>query len=458
MNLMLLPAFFMVLLSPVQSEAKEYPIGESSSYTLGGYFKNLGSVTDNGDKWPAGRRYFFDEKPVVRLNGGLSLGIGLSFGLEYETTARWGDAQRLWWDYNHPVESPGVSTFAAYLLQPPPFRSEGNLMDMEEDLYEKRDAIWQHRMDRAWAKWKTSWFDLQAGRLALSWGSALIWNPMDIIAPFSPTAFDTETKPGSDMAVLTVPLGLSGDITAVWLPARTWDKAEYDEDLAAVAARMKYNIAGWDFGLMGGKQGNDRVGGMELSGSIEDAGAYFEATYTSPSAPMGVDSHKDSVGGPTPEKPRDFWRAVAGGSYRWASTFMLTGEVYMNNLGEQNPEDYLRRLVSDVDFRSRLETGQIFNIGRNYAGAGMSYEFTPRLVGAFTSMMNLNDQSVFTGPNINYSVIQDVEIMAGALITAGKVPGEFGGYSIGPELVPDIPAEKRIYAPDSYYIYMKYYF
>lgn len=438
------------------AQAKEYELSDNLTTTVGGYFKNLSSVTDQGSDWPTGIRYSYDDMPLLRINTGLTAFDTLAFSLEYETSARFGDQQRLWYDNNNSGQANNL--MAAFNAAAPAVGSRGNLLDLEADIDEDRNYIWQHRIDRLWVKYMAPWFDVKIGRQALSWGSAYIWNPTDLVNPFSPTAIDTETKPGSDMALLLVPLGWSGEFALVWLPYSTAERDRYDEDHSAIAARAKYNLLEWDIGLMGGRFGKDTVGGFEFSGDLFDAGIYGEGTYTVPDKNVEIDPLLAALGYKARE-PHDFYRMVIGGTYRWANSFMIFLEYYTNNIGENSADDIFDRLLTDTDFADRVDRGELYNFGRNYLGTSLSYEFTAKLVGALPGIVNLNDGSFYIGPNLSYSIVQDFDVMIGSIYTYGSDESEFGALPIEISIpAAGIEIDENYYSPDLYYAYLKYYF
>jgi hypothetical protein len=445
-----------IIALPGVGAATEYELGENATANFGGYLKNLASVTDNGNDWPTGIRYSYDDSPLLRLNGRLIAFDSLALAVEYETSARFGDQQRLWWE--SALTGQNTDLIGDFTASPPAVGERGNLLDLEADIDEERNYIWQHRIDRLWVKYMAPLFDIKIGRQALSWGSAYIWNPTDLVNPFSPTDIDTETKSGSDMAVLLVPIGWAGEFAAVWLPYSTVDREQYDEKRSALAARLKYNILEWDVGIMGGQFGEDQVVGFEFSGDLFDAGIYGEGTYTAPGKEVEQDPLLQAMGY-TVKEPHDFYRVVIGGTYRWINSFTVFAEYYGNNIGENKTEDVFERLISDQDFAARVERGEIYNFGRNYLGLALSYEFTAKLVGALPSIINLNDASLYLGPNLSYSVVQDFDVTLGSIYTYGSEPSEFGSLPIEVAIpAAGINIDEDYYSPDIYYLYLKYYF
>ena len=54
----------------------------------------------------------------------------------------------------------------------------------------------------------------------LSWGTGRLWNPTDLLSPFAPTVVDKEVRRGIDAVRVSVPLGETTQLDALWLPQK----------------------------------------------------------------------------------------------------------------------------------------------------------------------------------------------------------------------------------------------
>src|SRR5262245_8322541 len=55
------------------------------------------------------------------------------------------------------------------------------------------------RFDRLALEYRAEHWNATVGRDAVSWGSGIVFQPLDIFAPFAPTTVDRDYKPGEDL-------------------------------------------------------------------------------------------------------------------------------------------------------------------------------------------------------------------------------------------------------------------
>ena len=59
-----------------------------------------------------------------------------------------------------------------------------------------------HRFDRLNARWRSDRWAVTVGRQAVSWGSGIVFQPLDPFNPFAPTAVDRDYKAGDDLVLV----------------------------------------------------------------------------------------------------------------------------------------------------------------------------------------------------------------------------------------------------------------
>src|SRR6202008_1733712 len=84
------------------------------------------------------------------------------------------------------------------LIRPPP----ATMFDLTQTLAKTDRVSASLTIDRLAVGYSTPQWVVRVGRQAITWGSGLVFRPMDLFDPFSPSATDTEYKPG--VAVLYV--------------------------------------------------------------------------------------------------------------------------------------------------------------------------------------------------------------------------------------------------------------
>ena len=168
-------------------------------------------------------------------------------------------------------------------------------------------------------------------------------------------------------------------------------------------------VRGWDAAVQAGKvYGGYAAWRRCWWGKSSDLEVRGEATYlwAAPSvelpAPLSgrlIEDHLAAVAGigqPVPEH---------------AVRFEL--EHFHNGAG--NPEDLDAAFV-------RFATGAALNLGREITGVTASYEFTPVLTGQVAALQSWSDGSTLFEPTVTYSVGNNSDLIAGAVLGLGDSP------------------------------------
>ncbi len=265
----------------------------------------------------------------------------------------------------------------------------------------------QGRMDRLNVKLSVPSVDVVVGRQPVSFGSGNFFTPMDLVNPFTPTVIDQEYKPGVDAARVDVYAGMSGQITAVAAYAGDWDA-----DGIVVAGFGKGTVGITDIGGFAGWVRGDLVVGASVVSSVGVVGLHGDLTVTKPDGDA-------------------FVRGVVGADWQPFENTTLSGEVYVQTLGQSDPADFL---LFGLDPRSA--SGELWLLGRVYAGAAWMQQITPLVTGSLAVIGNLEDPSAFIAPGLDWSVADDVVVTAGGFIGVGQRPNglalrsEFGTYPV----------------------------
>ena len=102
------------------------------------------------------------------------------------------------------------------LFYPPPLPT--TLLNLTTTLQSGPTTLVTNRIDRLSVTWSSPRLVLRLGRQAITWGGGLVFRPLDIVAPFPPTATETAYKPGADMLYAQVLFDSGADIQAVAVP------------------------------------------------------------------------------------------------------------------------------------------------------------------------------------------------------------------------------------------------
>lgn len=256
----------------------------------------------------------------------------------------------------------------------------------------------QGRTDRLLIAAHLPHLDVTLGRQPISFGSGLIFTPLDLVAPFSPGVVDQEYKPGVDALRADLGLGMATRITAVAAYSGSLDRAG-----SIYAAFGQTTIGLVDVGVFLGEVHADHVVGLSVVGSAGAVGLHGDVALTVPD-------------GQTP-----FVRGVLGADWRPFATTTLALELYGQSIGASDPADYLLFATSD-----RVGRGELWTLGHAYVGAAWSQEILPILTSNLAVVANLEDPSALVVPGLSWSVAGDAVLVVGANLALGRRPEPTG--------------------------------
>jgi len=413
-----------LLASPTAAWAVDLYSEEDVFWKVSGYLKNFSTMTRFGDLYRdlgiIDRETFWDTAGRARLRSVLHAGPDVDFVAHYEAFVRVGDTQRAKRSAEDLfADTPGGDALLEQLF---PESRPPRLFGLEQT-EETDDAIIVHGLDRLYLRLLGDDFDLAVGRLALTWGPGMFWNPTDYFAPFSPTQIDKEEKLGVDMFRAAVNIGDNASIEGVLAPVRRKDVDDIDIDRSASALRAVANALSFDLAASGDFIYDRSAVGLDLAGHrqryLDDPDPYIQAI---------VDA--------------DY-------GFPWAWNPYLMVEYHFNGRGENDPDDYLE-LAARQSFQEGIRRGEAANLGRHYAGIQARIQPHPLVTISEALIVNITDQSVFSGLHLSWSVLESLELQLGADLTFGPAPSEFGGFT-------DPRTGKDYGVADLYFAYLKWY-
>ena len=264
------------------------------------------------------------------------------------------------------------------------------------------DLFLQGRTDRLFAQATVGQSTIRLGRQAISFGHGMVFNPMDLVQPFSIATIDNEYKAGIDALRVERYFGMAGQLTGVVAYAGSWD---VDGLTAVLNANGTF---GWtDVSLFGGMVKSDRVIGTGVATSIGAVGLHSDVTLTMP-----TETSKEGV-----ESEDSFVRVTTGAFWRPFTTSSMTVEYYYQSLGADSAADYLQFAQSD-----RYARGELWVMGQHYASLAWAQELTALSSGSLAIIGNLMDASALVSPSLSLSVSDEVQLVAGGYVGLGERP------------------------------------
>ena len=275
----------------------------------------------------------------------------------------------------------------------------------------KLEAV--QRLDRLSVGYNSEQFVIRIGRQAVSWGNGIVFHPLDIFSPFSPTAIDKDYKTGDDMVYGQWLFENGNDLQIILLPRCNpeTDKVESEQTTLAFKYRGRYSEQ-WDFDVLAAHHFDENVLGLGLSRNIGEAMWRFDVNVT----PLKQDDTAVSL--------------VTNMDYSW--TWFERNvygyiEYFHNSLGETQPSQYL---YLNVALQTRLQRGEIYTLGRDYFASGLQIELTP-LLNLYTHWISqLHDNSGLLQIQGTYDWLENLQWMSWLDIPYGEEGTEFGGVPI----------------------------
>jgi hypothetical protein len=408
-----------------------YPLqqAEASDWlSISGYFKNYSMAIDQPDALN------FDSTETQAVQGSVSnrlrlnvsgkIKLWLTISLAYDLSPRIQDS----------------SLFGEQMLGFDLGKQTYRAVDFDSRLYPQEGepvssfAVF-HNLDRALLSIKSKLFDLYLGRQAISWGSARVVNPTDILIPFTFNELDVEDRIGVDAVRLRVPIGFMAELDGGYVFGE-----DFEYQNSAFFLRSKFYYRRTDISLLALGFRENLLAGFDLARSIGGAGFWFEGAYVFAGA-LDPDER---------DSDEDYFRATTGLDYILRDGTYLFAEYHYNQAGLSNAYRYL--YVFD---KTAYTEGAVYLFGRQYLAPGISRQITPLITLTSEALINLGDQSVFFMPQVEYNVAEDVYLSGGAYLGLGKEPKQFTFYGYGPFL--RLRSEFGTY-PDFYFTSFRVYF
>jgi len=269
------------------------------------------------------------------------------------------------------------------------------------------------RLDRLWLGYSGNHLVLRIGRQALTWGSGLVFRPMDLFDPFAPNATDTEYKPGTDMAYAQWLFDDGSDLQFITVPRPARAGGGLTSNASSFALHLHMAIGGMQTTWILARDHRDWVTGAGVNGELGQAAWNAEIIPTfvhdGPVLTSGIVNISDAT--------TVFGRDVT-----------LFAEYYRNGFGLAARRYALIDLPAPL--RDRLVRGQVFDTGRDYLAAGAQLQWTPLFQINPTLIANLDDGGLYGVVQGIYSLRENLNLIVGSQFPVGPSGTEFGGIPL----------------------------
>ena len=280
------------------------------------------------------------------------------------------------------------------------------LFDLTSTITDSPSQQTYHRLDRLLVSYNTDNITTRFGRQAITWGNGFVFNVMDLFNPFSPTAIDTEYKPGDDMLYIQTILASNSDWQFIYLPRRNND-SDIKKSESSFAAKFHTTISSSDLEFLVSQHYNEEIFGFGFNYPVADSMWRMDITQTRTNTDKNITSLSTNM------------------DYSWTSfnkNFYGFVEYYYNGFGTDKSGETANTLLLD-----RVARGEFYALFKRYLAAGLRIEIHPLINLSPTLIQNLTDNSALLSLTAQYDWLQNLSLTGQLLLSQGNAASEYGG-------------------------------
>ena len=290
----------------------------------------------------------------------------------------------------------------------------GRLLDMTWQTDAGARHQWSHRIDRLSMQWQQADWSVTLGRQAVSWGSGIVFQPLDPFNPFAPTAVDRDYKNGDDLVLVERLLPNGHDLQVLHVMRRD-ERQQIRSRVSSTAAKWHGYLRNSEFELIVANHYDQNFVGLSVRQPLGPAVIRTDLAW-----------REGLVSG-------DRWRLLgivnADVAFpirdRMAYVF---AEYFHNDFGMQHLPTAGEALPRQL--QTALLRGEVFNLMRDYLALGASYQWHPLVTQSLSVINNLSDGSALLQGQVSVDAAQNQQLQFGYI----------GGYAdAGDEFAP-LPA------------------
>jgi len=269
-------------------------------------------------------------------------------------------------------------------------------------------------LDNAYIKLAFEHFDLTIGKQQISLGTGYVWNPTDVFN-IKDILDPTYEQPGHNAIRMDLPLGSAYTLTALCSPEDSWKNtskllrfkgriSHFDYALIGIEKLWRfYDYTRFDMGMMNFLELPEKrqLVGASTAGELLGLGIWAEYAYNKM------------------ENSENFHALVVGADYTFDFQTYLMVEYFRNTLGKTDYEQY------DLNDWMRMLTNEQKAIARDQLYVFIQHPITDFINLGSSTIYSISDNSLALVPTLNYSLSENLDIMAYLNLNLGKEGAAF---------------------------------
>ncbi|HPS59200.1 MAG TPA: hypothetical protein PK514_13930 [Spirochaetota bacterium] len=256
-----------------------------------------------------------------------------------------------------------------------------------------------------------------AGRQQVRFGSSRLWNPLDLLNPFSPVHVEgNDEQKGIDALRIDWYPGESTEFTCLINPVRANDEfTETDFQSSNYAVRLQTGISEVDAALLAAYTAKRRNAGFDFQLTI------FDGMLT------GVVLWSD------PQDGKSYIQCGSGYEYTFTSGLYFLVEYFYNSL-PVNDDTELQAAIFNMN-TSGVDSGnyyvlanRIITFNSHYLSAAAGYDLHPLLRGELFAIYDFQGGGLFMNFSLKLNAMQNLDLTAGAICSMVNENGRVSDF------------------------------
>ncbi len=268
------------------------------------------------------------------------------------------------------------------------------------------------RFDRLAIKYRAEHWGVTVGREAVSWGGGIVFQPLDIFAPFAPTTVDRDYKPGEDLVKIDGLTDGGSDWQVLGVFRRTLS-GERTSSVDSFGGKWRSSFSDYEVEFVAAKHYRDRIIGTSIKHAI--GGALLRSDWLL----TDLDEGGYKVSGTVNLDYSFIW---------FERNWYVFGEYFHSGFGTNTQPPELNDLP--VALRDRLLRGEVFTLMQDYGAIGVDLQWHPLLKQTLTLITNLHDGSSLVQTQIGFEPSDAQHLDAGYVENLGGRGDEYGAIPL----------------------------